>query len=127
MLGRTSDETDDDVVCPYRWAQPIHALNCELVWPKALDEPPYGGNHFSPSSHLWRGSRDDEETMELDRASKPSPHPYLELDTPEYSGIISDRWVVEKLLAMGGIRLAAILNYLFADQELGGMRISMDM
>ena len=32
-----------DVVCPYHWAKPIHALNCDIVWPKELDEPPYGG------------------------------------------------------------------------------------
>jgi hypothetical protein len=34
---------DTDVVCPYHWAKPIHALNCDVVWPKELDEPPYGG------------------------------------------------------------------------------------
>jgi hypothetical protein len=34
---------DTDVVCPYHWAKPIHALNCDIVWPKELDEPPYGG------------------------------------------------------------------------------------
>lgn len=45
--------------------------------------------------------------------------PYLELDTPEYSGKIRDEWVVEKLLAQGGIRLAGVLNYLFADEGAG--------
>lgn len=34
---------DTDVICPYHWAKPIHALNCDVVWPKELDEPPYGG------------------------------------------------------------------------------------
>ena len=29
--------TDDETVCPYFWAAPVHALNCEIVWPPALD------------------------------------------------------------------------------------------
>ena len=37
---------DTDVVCPYHWAKPIHALNCDIVWPKELDEPPYNGSKF---------------------------------------------------------------------------------
>jgi hypothetical protein len=37
---------DTDVVCPYHWAKPIHALNCDIVWPKELDEPPYNGGNF---------------------------------------------------------------------------------
>jgi hypothetical protein len=40
----------------------------------------------------------------------------LELDTPEYAGAIEQRMLLEKLLAQGGIRLAGLLNYLFADQ-----------
>lgn len=42
---------------------------------------------------------------------------YLELDTPEYAGRIQKEFVLEQLLAMGGIRLAAILNYLFAEES----------
>jgi hypothetical protein len=34
----------------------------------------------------------------------------VELDTPEYWGRIKGDKVVEKLLAMAGIRLAAVLN-----------------
>jgi hypothetical protein len=37
----------------------------------------------------------------------------LELDTPGYSGKLTQEWVVEKLLAMAGLRLAAILNSVF--------------
>ena len=44
----------------------------------------------------------------------PASNHYLELDTPEYSGAIAKAWVVEKLLAQGGIRLAAVLNEIFA-------------
>lgn len=77
--------TDDNIICPYAWAQPMHQLNCEIIWPLELDDPEREG--------------------------------YLELDTPEYTGKIREEWIVEKQLAMGGIRLAAILNYLFARDE----------
>ncbi|THH07556.1 hypothetical protein EW145_g3298 [Phellinidium pouzarii] len=78
--------TDDGAVCPYSWAAPMHALNCDIIWPPALDE---------------------------------LTNTYLELDTPEYAGRIKDDWLVEQLLAMGGIRLAATLNYLFAADGAG--------
>ena len=102
IFGRAwrSSDTDDEVLCPFHWAAPIHAMNCEWIWPKEMDEPPYGG---SSSPNLFGG--------------RPS-HPYLELDTPEYGGKIAREWVVEKLFAMAGIRLAATLNYLFAIEEL---------
>ncbi|KZS97179.1 phospholipase C/P1 nuclease [Sistotremastrum niveocremeum HHB9708] len=80
--------TDDDVVCPFAWGEPIHQLNCDLIWPPELDE--YG----------------------------PRPH-YIELDTPEYSGRIKREKLIEKLLAMAGIRMAGVLNYLFADESDG--------
>lgn len=94
VVGRAwrSGDTDDEVVCPYHWATPIHQMNCDWVWPKEMDEPPYSGSSFG---------------------GRPS-HPYLELDTPDYGGKISREWVAEKLFAMAGIRLAGILNYLFA-------------
>jgi hypothetical protein len=102
VFGRTwsPGDTDDEAVCPYHWATPIHAMNCEWIWPKEMDEPPYGGSLLSTVL-----------------GGRPS-HPYLELDTPEYGGKITQEWVVEKLFAMAGIRLAAILNYLFAVEEL---------
>jgi hypothetical protein len=79
-------DTDDDSVCPWHWASPIHNLACEWVWPKQLDEPPY----------------DEPEG------------PLFQLDTKEYSGKITREWVAERLLTMGGLRLAAILNLVFA-------------
>jgi hypothetical protein len=118
---RRTEETDDDILCPYHWAQPIHALNCELVWPKALDQPPYGSNTRLSLSSFLRDSPDlDSDGTD---AAKDPPHPYLELDTPEYSGVISDRWILEKLLAMAGVRLAALLNYLFAEDGSAGLRV----
>jgi hypothetical protein len=101
--------TDDGVVCPYHWATPIHALNCEVVWPAALDAPPYNDTR-SPA-----GLSDHQQLFALDSDVDADPAPFLELDTPEYAGVISERWIVEKLLAQAGLRLAGVLNYLFAD------------
>ena len=83
---------DGEVVCPYFWSQPLSALNCDIVWPKQLTLKESGGNESSL-----------EETAEL------------ELDTPDYAGVIEKRMLLEKLLAQGGVRLAGVLNYLFAD------------
>ena len=88
VLGETEwkvSDTDDEAVCPWSWSSPIHQLTCDWVWPKELDQPPYN----EP-----RG-------------------PMLELDTDNYAGRITEEWVVEKLLAMAGLRLAAILNLIF--------------
>ncbi|KAF8880044.1 phospholipase C/P1 nuclease domain-containing protein [Infundibulicybe gibba] len=82
-------DTDDDIVCPYAWSAPIHALNCDIVWPPAIDQPPYNTSHGS----------------------------LLQLDTPEYADEILKRRILEKLMAQGGIRLAGILNYLFAQED----------
>ncbi|KAJ7092079.1 S1/P1 nuclease [Mycena belliarum] len=92
-----ADDTDDELICPYAWATPIHALNCEIVWPPALDLPPYNNSRFD--------------------AGLVQTGPYLELDTPEYSGAIARQWIIERLLAQAGLRLAGVLNYLFADLE----------
>jgi hypothetical protein len=83
---------DGDVVCPYFWSQPLSALNCDIVWPKQL---------------TLKESGDNESSLEIAQ---------LELDTPGYAGVIEKRMLLEKLLAQGGVRLAGVLNYLFADQ-----------
>lgn len=83
-FGLTLPRTDDGVACPFYWAKPMHALNCDIVWPKELDDD------YSPP---------------------------IELDTPAYSGRIANERILQKLFAMGGIRLAAILNSLFGDPE----------
>ncbi|KAJ7140513.1 phospholipase C/P1 nuclease domain-containing protein [Mycena crocata] len=134
------DDTDDDLICPYAWATPIHALNCEIVWPKALDEPPYNNTRLDGAS---AGSSHHDcaspaaELAQVDKAGRyiggAPGGPYLELDTPEYSGVISKQWIIEKLLAQAGIRLAGVLNYLFADFEdaeeaklwTGGLRVDL--
>jgi len=80
---------DGDVVCPHFWSTPLSALNCDIVWPKELA--------------LHSGNESVEPEL-------------LELDTPEYAGAIEQRMILEKLLAQGGVRLAGVLNYLFANQ-----------
>ena len=43
-------------------------------------------------------------------------HPeLLELDTPAYAGRLARGWVVERLLAMAGVRLAGVLTDIFAE------------
>ncbi len=90
--GRGPPQTSDsDLICPYAWSAPIHKLNCEIVWPPELDEPETKG----------RAPRRE----------------YLELDTPKYAGDIEKKWIVEKLLAQAGVRLAGILNHIFAQKQ----------
>jgi hypothetical protein len=130
--GGAGRAIDDDVVCPQAWADPIHALNCEIVWPKALDEPPYKHTHLFPSTspHDHHHTSVDAEIVQFDSAGTyvagPKGGPYLELDTPEYWGAISERWLVEKLLAMAGIRLAGVLNWLFAEEGGEGLKVLLD-
>jgi hypothetical protein len=83
---RKTNDGDDDYVCPLRWASPIHELLCDWVWPKQLEEPPFSERNGT----------------------------LLELDTEEYSGRITRELLAEKLLAKGGVRLASILNLIFA-------------
>ena len=83
-------DTDDESVCPWYWAAPIHNITCEWAWPRQLDEPPY---------------------------NKPQNPPLFQLDNPGYGGKVTEEWVVEKLLAMAGLRLAAILNLVFAHPQ----------
>ena len=113
---RSSDpgtRTDDDTLCPYAWAKPIHALNCDIVWPKALEGEESNNGLFATSL--------DDLDVEATRGGRRKPHPDdgPQLDTPEYAGEIAKRRLVEKLLAQAGIRLANTLNYLFADDNTG--------
>ena len=126
-----ASETDDDTLCPYAWAKPIEEMNCEFVWHKAFDEPPYDKIHLSgstSSAHDHSHSHTHPETPEsevnlFDSSGYYQAGPEVvnsglpELDIPEYAGKIRGEWIVEKLLAQGGIRLAGVLNWLFADDE----------
>jgi hypothetical protein len=87
MGGGSQGALNTAHVCPFYWGKPIHQLNCEIVWPAELDEL------YTDSARSGR---------------------YMELDTANYSGLIKRRRLIEKLLAMAGIRLAGILNSLYA-------------
>jgi hypothetical protein len=108
-------DTDDEVVCPYHWSKPIHQMNCDFVWPKEMDEPPYS-HGVTCLDEDTTTSCDNGELDESMLGRKPRGGPYLELDTADYAGKIAEEWIVENLLAMAGIRLASVLNWLFADQ-----------
>ncbi|KZT70424.1 phospholipase C/P1 nuclease [Daedalea quercina L-15889] len=108
-----SERWDDDVLCPYAWARAIHELNCDFpVWPTELDKLGAGPADDSPSfEHEHDCAMDGRQSDVTMAGRRPSPHPeLLELDTPEYAGRVREDWVVERLLAMAGIRLAGILN-----------------
>lgn len=105
LTTRPGTETgwDDDVLCPFAWARPIHKLNCELpVWPHALDIP---GSHTD----------DEGEGDNVDAEGRPRHPDLVELDTPAYAGKIAREWVVERMLAMAGVRLAGVLTDVFGD------------
>ena len=48
-------------------------------------------------------------------------HPLIELDTDQYTGRISRENTMEKLLAMGGLRLAKIVNEILGDEGEKGL------
>ena len=97
------------------------------VWPPELDQPPYGKQsgmegvrgHVHGNMHEHAHEHEHEDKDYDNFFSRPrQPHPdYLELDTPAYAGRIRQGWVVEKLMAMAGVRLAGLLNGLFMDVE----------
>jgi len=115
---------DDEIVCPYHWAQPIHALNCEIVWPAELDEPSPNRLSYTQAERENHACCEDSilEFEDFEALRRQKNH-YLELDIPEYSGRIRDEWIIEKLMAQGGIRLAAVLNWLFDDGSDGGSEL----
>lgn len=90
---------DGPLVCPYAWAVPLHQLNCQYVWPPA----------FNLTSPEWEES--------VTGGRRPPVHNWPTLDTPEYMAALDKDYVMEKLVAQGGLRLAGILNWLFATEE----------
>lgn len=112
---------DGPIICPYYWAQPIHQLNCDVVWPVELDDPRFSSPFDLPVAECIAQedidvSDDDDRHLEpcssLDERVR-----LIQLDSPKYSGVIAQRMIVEKLLAQSGIRLAGILNYIFAPKD----------
>jgi len=94
--------------CPFHWSHPLHKLNCQIVFPPELDTP-------NPHQHSWLSRT----ALRLvnDPLSLVRPPEYLELNTPQYAGYIRDHKILEKLLAMAGVRLAAVLNDIFDPDE----------
>ncbi|KAF8605653.1 phospholipase C/P1 nuclease [Ceratobasidium sp. AG-I] len=88
------EDPEDVPVCPYHWAAPIHELNCAFIWPANLTSP-HDPEHPGPTP----------------------PKELIELNTPEYAGRIQRDKVIEKLMALGGLRLAAVLNELLGSEE----------
>ncbi|KAF8550022.1 phospholipase C/P1 nuclease [Imleria badia] len=131
--GKGEDEgegglgVDDDTLCPFTWAKPIHQLNCEIVFPKELDLAPFDRASFR--SHADDADADhgcghnDEDAYDALMARTPRKSPYLELYTPDYAGVIKEQWIVEKLLTQAAVRLAAVLNWIFAELEEGEVRL----
>ena len=137
MRGGKGDEKrwDDEALCPYAWAKELHELNCQFpIWPRELDQPPYNHAAYSPPRSFQKETEEDQHDHEHEYgheyghgwddalfgflSGKPRPHPDLfELDTPEYTGRLQKEWVVERLMAMAGARLAGILNGLFLEGE----------
>ncbi len=86
------EDPDFFPACPFTWAKPIHAYNCEYCWPKDVNLENTGS------------------ITNLDQL--------VELDTKEYMGKIQNDKVIERLMAMGGLRLAGILNTIFLEGEM---------
>ncbi|KAF8734799.1 Phospholipase C P1 nuclease, partial [Rhizoctonia solani] len=93
-FGLPFEDPSDVPVCPYHWSAPIHKLNCDFIWPANLTSP-HDPKHPGPTP-----AKD-----------------LIELDTPEYAGRIRKDKVIEKLMALGGLRLAGVLNELLGSEE----------
>ena len=111
--------SDSDTLCPYAWAAPVHQLNCDVVWPADLDLSARDDDAEAPHAHHCGADSVEDEMRDWVEAAGRGGRgggDFPEMDTPEYSGRIASDWVIEKLLAQGGVRLAGILNALFAPQ-----------
>ncbi|KAH9166499.1 phospholipase C/P1 nuclease [Lactarius sanguifluus] len=114
--------SDSDTVCPYAWGASIHRLNCDVVWSAGLelsaredDDVHFPNRGHTHGHNCGSGSAEDEVRAWEEVAGRGrGKGDYPELDTPEYAGRIESEWVIEKLLAQGGVRLAGILNALFS-------------
>lgn len=92
-------------LCPYDWARPIHdSLHCSSTSASITNAL------FAPSntSYIWPPH------LSIVEPNTP-PHHYpagelTELNAKWYTGRLRDEKVIEKVLAMAGVRLAAILN-----------------
>ncbi len=102
--------SDTATLCPYAWAAPIHQLNCDVVWPPNVE---LTGRYENDGAHHPHhcGTTSPEDEAWVVAGDLP------EIDTPEFTRRIESEFVIEKLLAQAGVRLAGILNVLFAPQQ----------
>jgi hypothetical protein len=80
-----------------RYGTPGVPSSCAMTWS--------GPTHLFDCSHVFPPDYD------------PQEKPLRELNTPAYYGKIRGDKVIEKLLAKAGLRLAAVLNDIFASEE----------
>ncbi|KAG9121289.1 hypothetical protein FRC07_002805 [Ceratobasidium sp. 392] len=90
LSGPPFEDPLDLPVCPYHWSVASHQLLCDFLWRPEFED-----------------TNDDNDVADPD----------VELETPEYAGHIRDIKLVEKQLALGGVRLAAIVNAVFGSEE----------
>lgn len=86
-----------------------------------------GERHLGPACpYTWAK---DIHTMNCAHAWPPEydpTGPLLELDTDKYTGALARAKVVERLLAMGGLRLAKVLNEAVSDGKYKGVYVEYD-
>ncbi|CAE6459066.1 unnamed protein product [Rhizoctonia solani] len=75
-------------LCPYYWTVPTHQMLCGFIW-----RPDFKGADETTNTEL------------------------IQLNTTKYTGRIQEEKLVEKQLALGGMRLAGILNAVLGSEE----------
>ncbi|KAF8755385.1 Phospholipase C P1 nuclease [Rhizoctonia solani] len=79
-----------------------------------------GQTVLAPKEHAFGLPFEDPSDVPPHDPNHPGPTPakdLIELDTPEYAGRIRKDKVIEKLMALGGLRLAGVLNELLGSEE----------
>ncbi|KAH7333031.1 S1/P1 nuclease [Rhizoctonia solani] len=92
VIGHEKQPFEDPLdvpVCPYHWAKPSHQMLCDFIWRPDLE------GVTNPKNAVYK----------------------IELNTAEYAGRVREEKMVEKQLAMGGMRLAAALNTVLGSEE----------
>jgi hypothetical protein len=99
-------------VCPYDWARPMHdELHC-------VNKSLHGSSN---TSYIW-----PPHLTEVAPGTPPHRYPaeeLIDLNTNSYRGRLQDGKIFEKLLARGGVRLAAILNEVLDPNGSEGVRV----
>ncbi|KAG9089110.1 hypothetical protein FRC07_012401, partial [Ceratobasidium sp. 392] len=88
MKNPPFEDPTDVRVCPYHWSAPAHQLICDFIW-----RPDFTGIEKGETP-VWK----------------------IELE-PEYGDQVRNKKIIEKQLALGGMRLAAVLNEVLGSEE----------